>query len=145
MYPYNPYSYMSPQMSQQNPFTFNQMAPAGSSPFSSPQEAQITVAQVQTVDQVERVQMLPGERKIVLVQNDPNFLAIRVADNAGFVSTEYRTSTVIDPKKMNQQPQYAPIQVVAELKNEVDEIKKALGGVINANAEPASQSAAGAK
>lgn len=88
----------------------------------------ITVVQVPTVDHVEQVQMLPGERKIVLVQNNPDFMAIRVADNAGFVSTEYRMTQVFDPKSTQQQVQYAPMETVMQLKNELDEIKKALEG-----------------
>ncbi len=88
----------------------------------------ITVVQVPTVDHVEQVQMLPGERKIVLVQNNPDFMAIRVADNAGFVSTEYRMTQVFNPKSTQQQVQYAPMETVVQLKNELDEIKKALEG-----------------
>lgn len=125
MYGMNPYN-----------FQFMQQPQYMQQPQMVPQEAQITVAQVQTIDQVERVQMLPGERKIVLVQNDPNFLAIRVANNAGFVSTEYRTSQIIDPKTMQQQVQYAPVQAVVELKNEVDELKKMIGGKKNAKPTP---------
>ena len=88
----------------------------------------ITVVQVPTVDHVAQVQMLPGERKIVLVQNNPDFMAIRVADNAGFVSTEYRMTQVFNPKSTQQQVQYAPMETVVQLKNELDEIKKALEG-----------------
>lgn len=88
----------------------------------------ITVVQVPTVDHVEQVQMLPGERKIVLVQNNPDFMAIRVADNAGFVSTEYRMTQVFNPKSTQQQVQYAPMETVVQLKDELDEIKKALEG-----------------
>lgn len=119
MYGMNPYNF---QFVPQQPQYMQQPQ------VMQPQEAQITVAQVPTVDQVERVQMLPGERKIVLVQNDPNFLAIRVANNAGFVSTEYRTSQIIDPKNMQQQVQYAPVQAVIDLKNEVDKLKEMIGG-----------------
>lgn len=88
----------------------------------------ITVVQVPTIDHVEQVQMFPGERKIVLVQNNPDFMAIRVADNAGFVNTEYRITQVFDPKSTQQQVQYAPMETVVQLKNELDEIKKALEG-----------------
>lgn len=132
---YNPYAGM-PQapMNQFGQMPYNpypmQNAPTG-----------ITVAQVPTIDDVEKVQMMPNERKIVLVQNDPNLFAIRVADNAGWAKTEYRTSAVIDPKTMTQQPQYAPVQAVLELKNEIEEIKKTLGGGMNAKS--ASVDAAG--
>lgn len=90
----------------------------------------ITVVQVPTIDHVEQIQMLPGERKIVLVQNNPDFLAIRVADNAGFVNTEYRMSQVFDPKaaQQQQQVQYAPIDSVVQLKKELDDLKKMMEG-----------------
>lgn len=133
-YGQNPYLYQQPQQYMQQ---------IGMNQPQQPQEMRITVAQVPTVDQVERVQMLPNERKIVLVQNDPNLLAIRVADAAGWVSTEYRTSSIIDPKTMQQQVQYAPIQSVMELKSDVEKIKEILGGAMNA--KPASSNASGAE
>lgn len=58
------------------------------------------LAIVPTINDVERVQMTPGERKVVLIQNSPNIHAIRAADAAGFVATEYRESKVIDPKSL---------------------------------------------
>ena len=136
---YNPYMIgMAPQMAS-NP-QFNQMGynyqPQQMQAVQPNPTASIMVAQVPTVEHVEQVQMNPGDRKIVLVQNNPDFIAIRVADNAGFVSTEYRMSHVVDPKTLQAQPQYAPVQAVLELKNEIDEIKKSLGGVINAKPNP---------
>lgn len=116
MNPYQPYSPQPQQM--QNAQALQQgMKVSG-----------ITVVQVPTIDHVEQVQMFPGERKIVLVQNNPDFMAIRVADNAGFVNTEYRITQVFDPKSTQQQVQYAPMETVVQLKNELDEIKKALEG-----------------
>lgn len=116
MNPYQPYPPQPQQM--QNTQTLQQgMKVSG-----------ITVVQVPTIDHVEQVQMFPGERKIVLVQNNPDFMAIRVADNAGFVNTEYRITQVFDPKSTQQQVQYAPMETVVQLKNELDEIKKALEG-----------------
>ena len=130
----NPYQMGAQQYGQMgyNPYPQMQNPQVGAA-------ASIVVAQVPTVEHVEQVQMAPGERKIVLVQNNPDFIAIRVADNAGFVKTEYRMSQIVDPKTLQGKPQYAPVQAVIELKNEVEEIKKALGGVVNAKsvAEPA--------
>lgn len=90
----------------------------------------ITVVQVPTIEHVEQVQMFPSERKIVLVQNNPDFMAIRVADNAGFVNTEYRMTQVFDPKstQQQQQVQYAPMDAVMQLKKELDDLKKSLEG-----------------
>lgn len=143
MYGMNPYyqNPYSPVQTSQLP-SFMQGGPLAANGFTGMQETKITVAQVPTIEQVERVQMLPGEIKIVLVQNNPDFLAIRAADNAGFVTTQYRTSTIIDPKTMQSQAQYASVQSVAELKNEINEIKKALGGALNAI--PNTNDAAGA-
>lgn len=136
---YSPYGYTSGygiQGAQFSPFAsalgnYQQMQ------AQLPAEAQITVAQVPTVDHVEQVQMRPGERKIILVQNDPNFLAIRVADTAGFVTTEYRTSQVIDPKSATQQIQYASVHAVMELKKEVDGLREMIEkGVVDNGSKP---------
>ena len=116
---FNPYNFQQYQPSQ-----FPQMQQY--QPQPQPNEARITVAQVPTIEDVERVQMAPGERKIVFVQNNPDFLAIRVADNAGFVSTEYRMSHVIDPKRAT--PAYAPMQAVEELQKQIDELKEVMAG-----------------
>lgn len=133
--PYNPYGYLFPQNGQQQPFMPQNMM---QSPVQyQPQEPRITVAQVPTIEHVEQVQMAPNDRKIVLIQNNPDVMAIRVADNAGFVSTEYRRSQIFDPKSETPQVQYAPYQAVAKLQKEVEELKKAIGGV--KDAKPASK------
>lgn len=51
---------------------------------------------VQTVDQVEQVQVQPGQRRIVMVQNEP-VIAARIADNMGLVTTQYYQLTPYDP------------------------------------------------
>ena len=102
------------------------------------------LAIVPTINDVEHVQMTPGERKVVLIQNSPNIHAIRAADAAGFVATEYRESKVIDPKSLapeQPQQQYASIQEVNDLKTEIAKLKSMLEG---ANAKPTAKSAAGA-
>ena len=101
------------------------------------------LAIVPTINDVERVQMTPGERKVVLIQNSPNIHAIRAADAAGFVATEYRESKTIDPKSLapEQPQQYASIQEVNDLKTEIAKLKSMLEGV---NAKSTSKSAAGA-
>lgn len=129
--PYNPYGYFFPQNAQQQPFMPQNIMQ------HQPQEPRITVAQVPTIEHVEQVQMAPNDRKIVLIQNNPDVMAIRVADNAGFVSTEYRKSQIFDPKSETSQVQYAPYQAVAKLQKEVEELKKAIGGV--KDAKPASK------
>lgn len=78
---YNPYSYT--QFGQQN-MTF---------PQNYLQNQQINtqgmeVVPVPTIQQVEQVGLQPGQRKMVLVQNEP-VVASRSADNMGLVTTEY--------------------------------------------------------
>lgn len=121
-YAFNPYNQQY-LMQQQQMQQMQQVQPESKVPG-------ITVVQVPTIDHVEQIQMLPGERKIVLVQNNPDFLAIRVADNAGFVNTEYRMSQVFDPKaaQQQQQVQYAPLDSVVQLKKELDDLKKMMEG-----------------
>lgn len=123
----NLYMPMTPQQMQQ----MQQLQQMQQMQYMQQQRPQsnITVAQVPTIDHVEQVQMVPGERKIVLVQNNPDCFAIRVADNAGFVTTEYRMSQPFDPKSQAQQVQYAPMQAVMELKNEIEQLKGMIGGV----------------
>lgn len=86
-------------------------------------QVNMTVALVPTIDSVEQVQMAPNETKIVFVQNDPDFLAIRVSDGAGFVKTEYRTSKPFDPKLVKETPQFVTIDMFSELKTELEQIK----------------------
>lgn len=121
-YAFNPYNQQY-LMQQQQMQQMQQVQPESKVPG-------IAVVQVPTIDHVEQVGMLPGDRKIVLVQNNPDFLAIRVADNAGFVNTEYRMSQVFDPKaaQQQQQVQYAPLDSVVQLKKELDDLKKMMEG-----------------
>lgn len=124
-YAFNPYNqqYLMQQQQMQQIQQMQQSQPESKVPG-------ITVVQVPTIDHVEQIQMLPGERKIVLVQNNPDFMAIRVADNAGFVNTEYRMSQVFDPKAMQQQQQvqYAPLDSVVDINNRLEKIEKMMEG-----------------
>lgn len=137
-YNQNPFSSIQQQMQQQNSFV-PQAVMQPSMQYQT-QEPRITVAQVPTIEHVEQVQMSPNDRKIILIQNDPDVMAIRVADNAGFVSTEYRRSKVFDPKSNSQQVQYAPYQTVEKLREEIEEIKRLVGGIKGAKSTPKSSS-----
>lgn len=64
-------------------------------PQNAPQGMEIIP--VQTIQQVEQVQVQPGQRKMVLVQNEP-IIANRTADNMGLVSTDYFHLERFDPK-----------------------------------------------
>lgn len=94
---YNPYGYQqfgppNMQMPQNNYMQPRPTAPA------------MDVAQVQTIQQVEQVGLQPGQRKIVMVQNEP-VVALRVADPiSGLVDTKYYNLVEIDPRAMRGQP-----------------------------------------
>ena len=51
---------------------------------------------VQTINQVEQVSIQPGQRRIVMVQNEP-VIAVRSADQMGLASTEYYRLEKFDP------------------------------------------------
>lgn len=118
-YAFNPYNQQYLMQQQQ----MQQMQPEAKVPG-------ITVVHVPTIDHVEQVGMLPGDRKIVLIQNNPDVMAIRVADNAGFVNTEYRKSQVFDPKaaQQQQQVQYASLDSVVDINNRLEKIEKMMEG-----------------
>lgn len=79
MYNYNPYY---PQFGQQNSiYPQNQF-------IQSQQNPGMEVVPVPTIQQVEQVGLQPGQRKMVMVQNEP-VIAARYADNMGLVTTEY--------------------------------------------------------
>ena len=127
MYNFDPYSqqFISYPMQQQyNP-----------QPMQQPRQAEITVAQVPTIEQVEQVQLMPGDKKIILVQNAP-VIAIRIADQMGLVSTEYRRTEVFDPHaQAAQQPavEYAPMSAVQQLQDEIIKLSQELDGMKGEN------------
>lgn len=73
---------------------------------AQPQQNTMEVIPVQTVQQVEQVQVQPGQRKMVLVQNEP-IIANRTADSMGLVTTDYFRLERFDP---NAIPAQAPAQ-----------------------------------
>jgi len=131
-----PFGY-SPQnglYNQPNNFTPNQFGQpqTGTQPQTS---AGITVGQVATIEQVEQVQLMPGEKKIILVQNAP-IMAIRIADQMGLVQTEYRKLEAFDPRQAQPaQTEYAPLSEVEQLKTQMNqlynELKEIKGGASN--------------
>ena len=99
MYPYdfgNNFNNFNPyQMGNfvQNANNYNQQ-------FQQPQQSQapggLDIVTVQTIQQVEQIQINPGQRRLVMVQNEP-VVAMRVADNMGIASTEYYQLVKFDP------------------------------------------------
>lgn len=73
---------------------------------AQPRTNTMEVIPVQTIQQVEQVQVQPGQRKMVLVQNEP-IIANRTADSMGLVTTDYFRLERFDP---NAIPAQAPAQ-----------------------------------
>ena len=64
----------------------------------------LDIVTVQTVQQVDQVQVNPAQRRLVMVQNEP-VVAMRSADNMGIVTTEYYQLVKFDPTaRTNVQP-----------------------------------------
>lgn len=81
---FTPYGY--PQFGQQaNGYPQNMYMPNNAT-VQAP--SGMEVVPVSLIQQVEQVQVQPGQRKMVLVQNEP-VIASRFADNMGLVTTEY--------------------------------------------------------
>ena len=79
-----PYGY--PQFGQQaNGYPQNMYMPNNATAQAT---VGMEVVPVSLIQQVEQVQVQPGQRKMVLVQNEP-VIASRSADNMGLVTTEY--------------------------------------------------------
>lgn len=76
--PYNPYGYQQ-YMQQFSGYQQNQQT-------VNPNNMEIIP--VPTIQQVEQVGLQPGQRKMIMVQNEP-VIAARYADNMGLVTTEY--------------------------------------------------------
>lgn len=126
---YNQYPF--PLMQQQMQQQMQQNIPQIPMQYQQ-QDLRMTVAQVPTIEHVEQVQMAPNDKKIVLIQNNPDVMAIRIADGAGFVSTEYRRSQIFDPKLEAPKIQYAQYHELEKLQKDVEELKKIIGGIKNA-------------
>lgn len=79
---FNPYGY--PQFNQQPGYQSLYSPNVG----ANIQQNGMEVVPVPTMQQVEQVGLQPGQRKMVMVQNEP-VIAARFADNMGLVTTEY--------------------------------------------------------
>lgn len=96
MYPFDGYNMFNNPYSMQNMQNQNFM-----NNYPAPQNTQqnqsgMEIIPVQTIQQVEQVQIAPGQRKLIMVQNEP-VVAVRVADNMGLASTEYYRLMKFDP------------------------------------------------
>lgn len=94
---FQPYGYpqygQQPMSMQQNAYMQQQAATPA-----------MEVVPVQTIQQVEQVGLQPGQRKMVMVQNDA-VVALRVADPvSGLVDTKYYNLVEFDPRMMQAPP-----------------------------------------
>lgn len=142
----SPYGYGAQNSfyNQPNNFTPNQYGQAqmGAQTQTS---AGITVGQVATIEQVEQVQLMPGEKKIILVQNAP-VMAIRIADQMGLVQTEYRKLEAFDPRQSQPaKTEYAPLSEVEQLKTQMKQLYNELNAIKGGsnNGKPSKQSVSG--
>lgn len=93
---YNPYTIGMPPYQQygqqmQQPMQFQQQ------PMNQPPaQSGLDWIPVQDIKQVEQVQVQPGGKSWVMLQNEPIF-ALRVADQMGLVTTTYYRFEKIDP------------------------------------------------
>ena len=114
MYPYD-FGNSFGNFNNFNPYTmgnFGQNSNAYGQQFQNGQNQQtqqsvgcgLDIVTVQTVQQVDQVQVNPTQRRLVMVQNEP-VVAMRSADNMGIVTTEYYQLVKFDPMaRTNVQP-----------------------------------------
>ncbi len=113
------------------------------------QQPMFNAAQVATIEQVEQVQMSPGERKIIIVQNQP-VVAMRTADNMGLVDTRFFQLVDYNPhaQKTAIQGEFAPLALVQEMQTQItalsEQITAMKGAVNNAKSSSKRSSAANA-
>lgn len=97
MYDYNnPYMQQFPQMQQ-----MQQMTQIPQMQQQKPQNAAsagVDILYVPDLRSVDNVQILPMQKKLVMVQNEP-VIAMRVSDSMGLVTTDYYRLEKFDPVK----------------------------------------------
>lgn len=93
---------------------------------AQPQQNTMEVIPVQTIQQVEQVQVQPGQRKMVLVQNEP-IIANRTADSMGLVTTDYFRLERFDPNAIPAQNYVTVEQLEERLSAFADSLKPTRG------------------
>ena len=126
---YSPYGYMMPQFSQ-----FSQFGPATQNVPQRPQQSGPDWMQVPTVKQVEQIQVQPGGKAWVMVQNEPVF-ALRVADQMGLVTTSYYRFEKYDPEASAPAPDYVTRAEFERFVQSLSAPKQPSGRVANAKEE----------
>lgn len=99
---FNMYDYSNPYMQQMQQFP--QMQQMTQIPQMQQQKQQNTasagvdILYVPDLRSVDNVQILPMQKKLVMVQNEP-VIAMRVSDSMGLVTTDYYRLEKFDPGK----------------------------------------------
>ena len=135
MYEYNAYGFNS-----FNPYAFNaqQMPPQMSQQMQQMNNAQQTmtsaqndmsISYVQTIQQVEQVQVQPNQRRLILVQNEP-VVAMRVADGMGLTTTEYYKLTKFNPAATEAQQEERHYVTEEQLENRLKALLDDLKGSV---------------
>lgn len=103
MYGFNPYMTGMPQPQQMQ---YMQQLQQMQRPQQMQQpQSNMEWIPVQTVQQVEQVQVNAGCKAWIMVQNKPIF-ALRTADNMGLVTTDYYEFKKINPNQQQPQEEY---------------------------------------
>ena len=124
---FNPYAFnnqqMPPQMSQQ----MQQMGNAQQTMTSAQND--MSISYVQTIQQVEQVQVQPNQRRLILVQNEP-VVAMRVADGMGLTTTEYYKLTKFNPAATEAQQEERHYVTEEQLENRLKALLDDLRGSV---------------
>lgn len=75
--------------------------------YQTPQTPQSNIdwIRVNTIDEAERVQVMPGQKKWIMLANEPIFV-LRVADNMGLTTTEAYRFEKIDNVETSKTQEY---------------------------------------
>ena len=99
---FNMYDYNNPYMQQMQQFPqMQQMTQIPQMQQQKPQNtasAGVDILYVPDLRSVDNVQILPMQKKLVMVQNEP-VIAMRVSDSMGLVTTDYYRLEKFDPIK----------------------------------------------
>lgn len=128
--PFN--SPMAPQSAQQGLFgqPMPQPTPAPAVQQTGPDWVPVT-----DIKQVEQVQVAPGGKAWVMLQNEPIF-ALRVADQMGLVTTSYYRFEKIDPAAMSAPATSQEFVTRAEFQRFVESLRAPIAEQTTAAVEP---------
>jgi hypothetical protein len=95
--------------------------------MQAPQQQQsnsVEAMYVNSLQQVEQVQIQPGQTKMIIAQNE-SIIAMRSADNMGLATTDYYKLVPVYPFSQQEQTQKAKPNYVTE-----EQLEKRLGELV---------------